>query len=277
MIYSLLCLLGLIQFNLKDFIKAFFPTIYKQYWFVTAYIVMYILSPYINKLIFSLDKKHFFKFILLLLCLVSFIPTFFRSDLLLTQIAQFLLLYYLGAYIRLYPNKATSNKKMGLLGIFIFGLLFILSILVLNLIGWNGNLLNMRNSILIIGLAVSIFIFFANMEMKYNKVINLIAAATFGVYLIHDNLYLREIIWGELFNNTGYAASSLLIIHVFISVILVFVSCTIIELIRQHLFEKPLFKIIDKKWEGWSNKANTIFEKVKCKYTPNNDNKKNNN
>ena len=44
-------------FSIKLLIKSLFPITFKEYWFMTTYIVLYIFTPYLNKLINSMTKK----------------------------------------------------------------------------------------------------------------------------------------------------------------------------------------------------------------------------
>ena len=64
--------------SVSSFAKILFPEIFNTYWYVTAYILIYLLSPYINKLLNSMDKKEFQKFLLLVLTIWCVIPTVFQ-------------------------------------------------------------------------------------------------------------------------------------------------------------------------------------------------------
>lgn len=48
-----------------------------------------------------------------------------------------------------------------------------------------------QNSILVVAIVVKLFIAFTRMKPFYNKWINVVASAAFGVYLIHDNRLVR--------------------------------------------------------------------------------------
>ena len=54
-------------------------------------------------------------------------------------------------------------------------------------------------SIIVVLIAVELLNAFRKMKPFYNKWINVIASATFGVYLIHDNELVRPYIWNEIF------------------------------------------------------------------------------
>ena len=66
-IYLVLILIGVRQFNTSECIKAFFPILTKEYWFVNCYLLLYILSPFLNKFIKSLEKKEFQRLLVILL------------------------------------------------------------------------------------------------------------------------------------------------------------------------------------------------------------------
>ena len=57
--------------------RSFFPNIYGLYWFVVCYMLLYIMSPYLNRLIKGMTKQENEKFLLICLALWCVIPTFF--------------------------------------------------------------------------------------------------------------------------------------------------------------------------------------------------------
>ena len=63
--------------NFKTTFLRFFAVIFNRYWFITAYILIYILSPYLNKFIKSLTKNEHKKLLIIILTIWSIIPTFF--------------------------------------------------------------------------------------------------------------------------------------------------------------------------------------------------------
>ena len=88
--------------------------------------------------------------------------------------------------------------------------------------------------------------FFASVNVRNNRVINIIASATFGVYLISDNYVIQKFLWIELFKNYQFQHSEAIIIHSIVAVALVYIICTIIDLARQITFEKQFMYIANK-------------------------------
>lgn len=60
--------------------------------------------------------------------------------------------------------------------------------------------------------AVFMFGFFKNLSIGYNKIINIVAGTTFGVYLIHENLLLNKVIWHRLFRMDELVESPFMIL-----------------------------------------------------------------
>ena len=96
-----------------------------------------------------------------------------------------------------------------------------------------------NNSLFVLVVSVGIFILMLRRKSYYSKLINTIGSATFGVYLIHDNTFVRAFLWGNLFTagfieNKGAVGAIILIVAI---VILVYISCTVIECIRISIFK----------------------------------------
>lgn len=97
-------------------------------------------------------------------------------------------------------------------------------------------------------IAVTSFMAFKTMKLRYNKFINTVSNATFGVLLIHANSdTMRHFLWKDLLDVPGQYTSDMLWLHALISVVGVYVICVVIDLLRIHFIEKPLFNMLDQK------------------------------
>ena len=98
--YILSTALGIVSWQgLTDLAKNIFPIIGKNYWFISSYLVMYFLSPFLNHFIRNADYKRHMSNILILLCCFSLpqlIPHV-RWMAIEGKIEMFVLLYITGA------------------------------------------------------------------------------------------------------------------------------------------------------------------------------------
>lgn len=94
------------------------------------------------------------------------------------------------------------------------------------------------NNICVVVFAVSFFMFFNHISLRPNRLINLVASSTFGIYLIHDNPFVRKFIWFDLLHFEKLATTNLInfVVIDLITVLIIFGICSTIEIIRNKLF-----------------------------------------
>lgn len=239
--------------------RAFFPILFGEYWFFNAYIVLLLLTPLLNFIPKNIDYLYYRKLVILLIVLWSIIPTVTiqYQNMYGDTLAQFVLLYLIGGYLRLYPSKILEcRRKRELLTIISFGILFI-STFMWQMIGEKSKLLENRvgflyerNSIVVIGCAIGLFAIAIYSKPFYSKFINTIGVCTFGVYLIHDNPIVRKVLWLQLFRNRDYSMSNTLIPRIIASVFIVYSISTLIEYARIRFVEKRVLAVIEKLGES---------------------------
>lgn len=249
-IFCVLAGLNIIDFSKKDLIKAMLPILFERYWFASAYVILCVLSPFINIMLNSFTKKQHTYFLVTLLIIWGVIPTLTNQMLFSNELWQFLFFYSIGAFVREYPDMSFSVRYRYLIvGICLFLLIgssVLIDLLPIKIpVFENGYYFYTRSSVFIIGLSYGLLLIFVNLKSKSNKTINIISSATFGIYLIHDNRYLRDLIWKDLFNTKIYENSSYLGFYLIFCVAAVFVTCGVIDYVRQKLLEKPLMHILE--------------------------------
>ena len=226
-------------------IKACVPILTKKYWFVNSYILLYILSPYINKLIHSLTKKQFSLLIGYFILFFSIRPTIF--PLTWSQdgtggmgIIGFIMLYCIGAWIRLYYKD--SKKIYHWLMIYLL-CSFLLVVSKVGILRINENIstkfYSYASPIVLIEAVALFFVFLSKkpMNKKAGNLINKIAKHSFSVYIIHFSM--MSVLFTEVFHvNTYVAHIGSGVAAVFVSVTITYVVCTIIDIIKDYLFEK---------------------------------------
>lgn len=174
-------------------------------YFVVLYLALYIISPYVNMAILQLNKIQYVKLLMVVVLLFSIWPLiidvlssyFGISDFGLSTIGawgsqhgytlvNFILLYIIGAYLRLYVdmdhvpfNKAIIHVIICVLGVF-FWSLFEIKIMLLP----EANCALAYNNPFVIVMAASLFVIFKKIDISCSWINNL-AGAAFTCYLIH--------------------------------------------------------------------------------------------
>lgn len=92
-IYIVFCIVGKTDFEFISCVKAIFPITFGSWWFASTYFVLYLMHPFINKLLQKLDKKTYKALVVMLLITWCVIPTFTTSDFQSNNLLWFITLY----------------------------------------------------------------------------------------------------------------------------------------------------------------------------------------
>ena len=253
-------IIGIIFFVLKDarfssvktYLKCFFPFSSKAYWFFSIYAILYLISPYINKMINALSKDEFKKLLLLggVLFFVAneFIPGTHLFDRTYGfGLLWFIYLYLFAAYIRIYDDIKINNKLLLFLYVISCLFLYLSRVFIMKYLNsteiFSGqeSLFYSYSSFPVFISAAALFLFFKNIKIKnyFSSFISLVSKSTFGVYLIHDNNLLRSFLYEKILKVSYYATKGFLVKSsaMLISVIVVFIVCIIIDFLRSKIFK----------------------------------------
>ena len=236
--------------NTKD-IGFFIPVFSRKYWFITTYYALCLLSPILNLFSTRLSKKEYQATLLLGFLLFYLWPT--GSFLINTGqlvddagygIVNFIYLYLLGRYIRLYNVGKNIKAHYFLLGyiccgFICFGLQLALSLFLnFEFTSWQS-----YNTIFIIGGSVCLFLYFSRINIQ-SSIINNLAKYCLAVYLIHTGPFLLESLCAEIglkeFPGIHY------VVLLFFAPIMIYLLCVLIEKIRILIFGKIEDYLIDR-------------------------------
>lgn len=250
-IYFFLVIIKFVDFSLIDFMNQLFSLINGNYWFITSYLILLIFQPYLKILINSISIDHLKKLVIILLVLWILVPFLFKIivpsfEIYSNSFTDLFVYYVLGAYLRRY-NKIGKKIKLNIY-IVLFLIFMISSVIILNIMSIKFSVLSKytiyflnRNSILILFLSLFLMIHFTNIDFK-NKYINYISSFTLSVYIIHDNLYMRNIIWNKIFRIQCILNSKYFFLYILLTVPLVYIGCMFIENIRRFMIKKLIFR-----------------------------------
>lgn len=275
-IYIILLLFGQVKFSITDCIKSFFPILTNRYWFVNCYLLLYILSPFINKFISNLEKRDYQK-LLMILCiafclLTSILPSDFTFDKTGGYgIIWFIILYFIGAYIKRFVICDYKNR-VNLY--FYFGISMITYVAYL-IIRYVCNLLSIQdmasrlynyNFVTIFISSVFLFLYFKNIKIRNSKIINVvskIAPLTFTVYIIHEQTVLREILYLDILNLEQLWNNVTQLVIIPFIIIGIFLICILVERVTQSTIQKWIYNILEKFYLRLKN--NICYQKIQYK------------
>lgn len=237
------------DYGIKDYLRII-PIVFSvPDSFIASYLMVYLLSSLINKFVKTLNKKEFGYLLGILLFYYVILQSFFLQNTW-HYFGWAFVLYLVGAYIKLFDMcslKLPFGKLSILLVLIIWGCILAVDFVGVKygFRGWTF-FIGDSNKITVFLLGLSIFFYFLNLRVKYNKFINLVAGASFGVLLLHANNHImRQWLWKDFLDNVFYFDNPFMWVHMFISVIAVYVVCTIIELLRKNYIEDPIFNKFD--------------------------------
>lgn len=248
-----LMLFGIFPCKISSVLKMVFEPITSiGYEFVGSFIVFYLFVPFLNILIRQLTKKQHFNLMIFSVIVFSVFYTLsaFQAS---RYVLWFFVLYFIGSYIRKYPNVYTDDKKYGLWASIFFLALSWLSIYAIDRFGYRMGFHNYyyfccdSQKILALCLSISVFVWFKNINFRDNKMINSLAASAFGVLLIHSNSReMRHFLWNDILNVPGMYSSTLLPIHFILSIFGIYMVCALIDHLRIRFLEKPIFSYLER-------------------------------
>jgi len=222
--------------------------------FITSYLLVYILSSVINKTLKTITKKEFILLVTVLLFYFSILSTFSINTW--NYFGWAFTCYCFGAFLKMYGNDYKIYKQKYPNVLFAVGCLLLIWVSMImfdyspipKLKGKWSFLMSDANKLPVFLMAVFIFVFFKNLKVRHNKIINTVAASCFGVLLIHTNSdTMRQWLWKDFLHNTDRFTSSYLWLHMLLSCIGIYIACTIIDICRIKFLEKPIFNLIGNK------------------------------
>lgn len=266
--YVVFILTGIETFSIRTLFENCLPIIHGKWWFASCYFMLYLLSPFISKLLNTMEKKEYISLLVFLGICWCGIPTIIGQTVESNDLLWFIFLYSVGGYIRLYDIK-TNHTGIQLIWysmivwIVTFFISFISPYLVskIPLLNCFKNLFGPQ-SVPTVVISILLFLGFKTLDIKYNRIINSLASATFGIYLIHDNSYVRPFIWKNVFQNSVIATNSIVIMSSIMEIIVVFFICSILELIRIRIIEKVYMQTINSTSQIIDSKINSMINKL---------------
>ena len=235
--------------SILTMVAEILPLAVGKYWFLTAYILLMLLSPVLNMVIRNSGRAELRRLVTVLAIFCCCTPYTVE---IVGNIGSFILLYILAGYMRLHGRTPRGNTAWYLAA----ALLALAAMDTLLAVSCGADSLFMQNlhrtcaaKFGIFSLLVSILLFraFLGMNLGSSKWINSIAACTLGVYLIHDNNYMRPFLWRNIFHCRDMLAQGPAAIwwHCITTVPAVYIGCTILAFIWKQTVERAYISWVE--------------------------------
>lgn len=266
-IYLLVAGLGIVEWNLKDFLMRFACLITQSWGFAINYVLLWFCSPALNALAEKTTARELFFHIIVFFCVINFIsvPS--------SELFTYALVYMVGRFLRKIEavsfcfgaGKAYWTTTI-ILFVSVYFLLFrtfhIQDAAIVN--GWPFGFIGFDyKSPLVILQAVFLFLVFAKLKFQ-NRFVNWCAASCFAIFLIHMHPTIKQIGYYSFAESLYRYPVWQHIINLVFLIVVVFIGSILIDKIRiviSNCFYFLIEKTIIEKYAKWS-RLESHFSKV---------------
>ena len=254
------------ELDTVDIFKAFIPFLSRTWYFMTLYLLVLILSPFLNKMLRQLNRKEFLYLIIICFFMFSiwqplsilspFDEVIGLKKILSTQggksLYDFIYMYILGAYMRRYhifrshedddADDMWNNPLVYLVGFLLLGLINVIIVYNYPDKGIESAIAYNDNPFVVIQ-CTCLFRFFEKLDIsrheKLCRFINYVSAGNLGIYMIHEHPLIRNYIWGEIFatDKISFYTQRFYLIKIFMFIVLIYVCCWVIDWFRRMIFD----------------------------------------
>lgn len=243
------------NFNFKEFLFCFFPILFNKYWFFTAYFLLYISIPILNKIFIDLEKRTANKIVIFVFVL-SYIATRFNASSVISlgrgyTYLWFLALYLLGACLRLYPlqiKKTVAFVVYIICTLLVFCFTFIPQNLIFIKLIYNT--LD-YNSPLVVLASVSVIYLLKDIDINnkiIRKIICYLSSCTFGIYLYHCSVFFPSLVF-RILKIQRFFGNNYSVLYVLLFALIIFIIGVIVDSFRKlfvFCIRKLYFKAVVK-------------------------------
>lgn len=244
--------------SLGQYIFGVFPMLIGRYWYIVSYVFVFLMIPYFNILIKSINMKKYQNMLIIQFVLFSILTVFLQVDFFKIESGYSPIwlsyCYFIGAFLKK-KNSINLSKKKNMIIIFLNIILLELIILFFQIfIEDSVNLcidffLLKYNSPFILVNSILIFMLFKDkkIENNINKMILLKASkVSFGVYIIHSHYLIFNHLFTNYFQSIAELGCFAFLFTLLFIIIIIYVSCGFIELCRMKVFENIFSKMLKK-------------------------------
>lgn len=248
--------LGFIQisdFSFQHILETILPVQMEHYWFITAYIIMYLLSPVLATAAKTMKKEQLRSTIIALLLFFAVSKSILPVQLMVDNQGYdglwFICVFLVAAYMRFYGLEFFTAKRKARKGFLcylagcagIFAVMLLVRAVYLKTGSLDHFIQNTYhyNHILNLFAAVSLFYAFYHIKLKedsiFAKLVCKLAPHTLGVYLLHEQLDMRYL-WPKWLGASAQGNPLMFVLRAVGAVLMVFTAGVLADMLRKALF-----------------------------------------
>lgn len=226
----------------KDVARGFLPFLGRPLWFVSAYLSLALVAPWL-KPAFKLERKSLGLLVALLTLVIPGICTLPDPQMCyVVDVLFFFYVFLLVGFLKPWLASAGKFRHAALAaGIALYAMLVVLKQKGFPSVqGWAGQCLADFKTLPNLASALLVFCFFLHLDLGSIGWINRVASAAFAVYAIHQTPAFYDFLWKGIFQTEKWMASGFYPLHAAGVVAAVYLSGVVLEFPRRLIVDKWL-------------------------------------
>lgn len=238
-----------------EIVKSLVPFLFGRYWYITCYIPLAILKPFVNKMLLALSKIQHKKLCIISIAIFAVIPAIFDQDFFYLNkgysFAWLMICYTIGAYLKR-TEDTRRNKKINKINIFMIFICMSIVLLMIKAVydrvfNIDGTYFIEYISPVVLLMAVIILLSTEQLKVKNGKILSKMSTVSFDVYIIHCHILVFDKIIYNQFEWIGEMPFFLIPIIILCLAIFIYLLLGIIGIGRSTMFDKLCINRILKK------------------------------
>lgn len=223
-----------------EILEAVFPLLTKKFWFVNSYVLLYLISPYLNKVLHAVNRAQLTALVATLVIVISVRITIFPMTWTQTVdggmgIIWFVTLYCVAAWLRL-CDLQWLKAWMGVVLYLVATVAMLVGKRLLLQLGLGVYATKLYNYASIFALAQAVGLFVAFLKSKpvpvrYEKLIGLAGKHSYSVYIIHFAMW--NVLYTTILGLDKCLANPFVgVVAMLTATVLIFVFCVFVDMAK---------------------------------------------
>lgn len=240
-------------------IKSFLPLSTAIWWYPTSYAVFLVILPFLNAGLRIMNQKQHFMMVVVTILMWTIIGGWvpqIQFDMVEMNFIEFVYLFVLISYFKLYgivvPRGISILMILGgflIVAMYVFATQFVF-IKTNSHADLQSYIVDKAWTLPVLLISFGMFSIALQSRME-NRAVNWIAKSAFATYLISQHPIVASYLWNNTFDFKAIYESAWLPLASLGIIVLVFIVCTLLDLVRRGIFAFTC----DRKRGGWFEKA----------------------